>query len=69
MAWHAMVQKMPVTMDLIIDPAMYLLIESDMRRGICMINKRHTQANIPPLGKFNPEQPLSYIVDWDANNL
>ena len=34
-----------------------------------MISRRHAQANNLPVGKFNPDMPLSYIVDWDANNL
>ena len=34
-----------------------------------MISKRHAQANNHPVANFNPEQALSYIVDWYANNL
>ena len=48
---------------------MYLMIESGKRDGVFMIRKRHARANNSPLRKFNPEQPISYIVDWEANNL
>ena len=34
-----------------------------------MTSNRHAQANNPAVGTFNTEQPLSYIVDWVANNL
>ena len=69
MAWDAMLKKTDVVLYLITDPAMYLMIESGMRGGVCMISKRHAQANNPMVGNNDPEQPLSYIVDWDANNL
>ena len=34
-----------------------------------MISKRHVQANNPIVGNNDQEQALSYIVEWDANNL
>ena len=67
--WDSMVKKTRVVLDLITDPAMYLMIESGMRGGVCMISKRHAQANNPMVGNNDPELALSYIVDWDANNL
>ena len=68
-AWDAMLKKTGLVLDLITYLAMYLMIESGMRGGVCMISKRHAQANNPMVGNNDPEQPLSYIVDWDANNL
>ena len=69
MAWDAMLKKTGVTLDLISEPAMYLMIESGMLGGVCVISNRHTQANNPPVGTFNPEQALGFIVDCDANKL
>ena len=69
MAGDAMLKKTDVVMDLITDPAMYLMIERGMRGGVCMISKRHAQTNNPMVGNNDPEQPLSYIVDLDANKL
>ena len=70
MAWDAMLKKTGIVLDLISDPAMYRMIESGMRGGICMISKRHAKANNPPLGPlYDPEQPNSYIIYLDANNL
>ena len=55
---------------LISDPAMYRMIESGMRGGVSMISKRHAEANNPALGPwYDPEQPMSYILYHDANNL
>ena len=64
-----MLKKTDVFLQLNTDPAMYLLIESGMSGGVCMISKRNGQANNPIVGNNDPEQPFSYIVDWDANNL
>ena len=69
MAWDAMLKKTGVTLDLITESAMYLMIESGMRGGVCMISKRHAQANNPPVGNFISKQSLSYISDSDSNNL
>ena len=54
---------------LITDPTIYLLIESGMRGGVCMISKRHAEANNPMVGNNDREEACSYILDWDANNL
>ena len=34
-----------------------------------MMSKRHPWSNYIKFGKLDPEQPLSDIVDWNANNL
>ena len=41
MAWDAMLKKRDVVLYLITDLAMYLMIESGMRGGVCMKSKRH----------------------------
>ena len=41
MASDAMFKKTGVVLDLITYLAMYLMIESGMRGGVCMISKRH----------------------------
>ena len=70
MAWDAMLKKTGVTLDLITDPAMYLLFEGGMRGGVCAISKRLSQANNQLMGQaYDPTKPSIYIVDLDANNL
>ena len=68
-AWDAMLKKTGVQVDHIPDPAMYLMIESGMRDGVCMISKRDARTNNRMVYNFDPEQPLSYIVDWVPNNV
>ena len=69
MAWDTMLKKTGATLDLITDPAMYQMIESGMRGGVCMISQRYAKANNELVGEYNPEPPKTYISDWDANNL
>ena len=69
MAWDAMLKTTGVELDLISDPAMYLMIESGMRGGVCMISKRHAIANNKYMGAlYKPNEPSKYIY-LDANNL
>jgi len=70
MAWDAMLKTTGIQLDLISDPAMYLMIESGMRGGVCMISKRFAQANNKYMGNlYNPTLPSKYIIYLDANNL
>ena len=69
MSWDAMLKKTGATLVLITDPAMYQMIESGMRGGVCMISQRYAKANNELVGEYNPEQPKTYISDWDPNNL
>ena len=48
---------------------MYLMIERGMPGGVCMISKRRSKADNTQVGNIDPKQPLSNIVDWDANNV
>ena len=67
--WDAMLKKRGMTLDLITDLAMYQMIDSGMRGGVCMISPRYAKANNELVGEYNPEQPKTYMSDWDANNL
>ena len=70
MAWDAMLKISGTTLDLISDPAMYLMIESGMRGGVCMISKRYAKANKKYMGSlYDPTLPSKYIIYLDANNL
>ena len=70
MAWDAMLKKTNVSLDLITDPAMYLMIESGMRGGVCMISSRYAHANNKSMGAlYEPTKPSTYIIYLDANNL
>ena len=70
MAWDAMLKNTWAKLDLITDKAMYLMIESGMRGGVCMISKRYAKANNKYMGTlYNRNEPSKYIFYVDANNL
>ena len=70
MAWDALFMKTCVELDLITDPAMYRMIDSGMRCGVCMICKMYAKAKSPALGPlYDTQQPNSYILYLDANKL
>ena len=71
LAWDAMLKLTKVKLELISDPAMYEMIASGIRGGICMISKRFARANHENLGPtlYDPSKPPSTIAYLDANNL
>ena len=58
-----------VELDQLTDPDMYLMIERDIRGGICMVVTRYAKANNIYLKDHNPHRKKSYFRYWDANNL
>ena len=63
MAWDAMLKKTGARLDLNTDPAMYLMVASGMRGGVCTISQRYAKANNPYLGAdYDPNCPSKYII-------
>jgi len=59
-----------VKLDHVRDPTMHLWFESSIRGGyVSCGNLRAATANNPLCEFFNPNEPLSYIIYWDMNNL
>jgi len=70
LTWDAMLRHTRIWFDLIADPEMHKMIERGMRGGICMISKRYAKANNKYMGDaYRPNEPKSYIIYLDANNL
>ena len=69
LSWDAMLKHTKINLQLIDDIDMYLLMESGLRGGISVISNRYAKANNPYLSNYNPDDPTSYIVYLDANNL
>ena len=44
-AWDPMLQKIGSWVNIITDPAMYLMVASGMRGGVCTIIQRYANAN------------------------
>jgi hypothetical protein len=57
-------------LELLSDPAMFKIINDNLRGGISVIMKRHAVANNKYMGEqYDPDKPSSYILYLDANNL
>ena len=69
LSWDAMLRHTKVELDLIDDIDMYLMVEQGIRGGISMISHKFAKANNPYMEEYDPDQPPSYILYWDANNL
>ena len=69
-AWDSMLKTTKAKVDLISDPAMYEMIRSGIRGGICMISQRLSRANHKKMGKdYNASKDKFTIAYFDANNL
>ena len=64
-----MLKRTGVKLDLLSDVDMYRFIEKGMRGGVSYIAHRHAKANIEYMKDYDPDQPSSYIMYYDANNL
>jgi len=70
LSWDCMMKMTECELTLLTDPAMFTVINENLRGGISMISKRYAKANNKYMGDaYNPEQPSSYIFYLDANNL
>ena len=70
LSWDAMLKTTQKRLELISDPAMYRMIDGNMRGGVCMISQRYAKANNKYMGHlYDPAKPSQFIVYLDANNL
>ena len=70
LSWDAMLKMTKCELQLLDDPEMFRMLDSNLRGGISTITKRYARANNPRLGAlYDPSKPTSHIMYWDANNL
>lgn len=69
LSWDAMLRKTGITLELLTDVDQYLFIEKGMRGGVSYIAHYHAKANNQYIEDYNPEEPSSYIIYLDNNNL
>ena len=70
LSWDCMMKMTGCELTLLNDPAMFEIMNRNLRGGVSMIMKRHAQANNKYMGDaFDPNKSSSYIMYLDANNL
>ena len=69
LGWDACLKMSPVSLELLIDPDMYIFFENSIRGGISMITHRYSKANNSLLNDYKFDEPNSFIISLDANNL
>ena len=69
LAWAMALRHTKVKLDLITDPAAYLMLENNMREGIATISQRHATANNPYVEGEDKGESTRYITYLDSNNL
>ena len=68
-SFEAMKRFTRVKLELITDLQMFNMFKKSIRGGSCFCNYRHLKANNKYMADYNPKEPESYLMYWDANNL
>ncbi|GIX84054.1 uncharacterized protein CDAR_270541 [Caerostris darwini] len=69
LTWSAGIKTTKVTLELLTDIDMYLMLESGIRGGMCLVSKRYSKANNKYLENFDNSLPSKFIISLDVNNL
>ena len=69
LAWQGCLKKTGVKLELIIDYDMILMIENEIRSGICQATHRYAKENNKYMKNYDKNIESSCIEYLDANNL
>ena len=69
LAWQACLKKTNIELELLTDYDMLLMVEEEIRGGICHSIHRYAKANNKYMKNYNKNIESSYIQYLDANNL
>ena len=69
LAWQATLKKTQVKLDLLTDFDMLLMVERDIRGGICNLIHWYVKANNKYMNDYYENKESSYINYWDVNHL
>ena len=67
--WQACLKKTEVKLELITDYDVLLMVENEIRGGICQATYKYAKANNKYMNNYDKNIELSYIELLDANNL
>ena len=70
LSWDAMLYRTGWSLTLRDDPAMFPMLDANLRGGVSMISERYAMANNKYLGTlYSPSKSTSYIMYLDPNDL
>ena len=69
LAWQACLKKTKVELELLTNIDTLLMVEKEIRGGMCQAIHRHTKANNRYMKNYNKDVITSYLMYLDANNL
>ena len=69
LAWQACLKKTNIELELLTNYDMLLMVEEEIRGGICHSIHRYAKANNKYMKNYNNNEESSYIQYLDANNL
>ena len=69
LAWQACLKKTGVKLELLTDIDMLLIVEKDIRGGICHAIQRYVKANNKHMKNYDKNIISSYFIYIDAKNL
>ena len=69
LAWQACLKKIEVKLELLTDVYMLLMVEKEIRGGICHAMHRYAKANNKHMQDYNRDEEESFLGYLDAKNL
>ena len=58
-----------IELELLCDPEQFIFVENSIRGGVSVVSHRHETANNEFVQNYNPDNPTSWILLVDTNNL
>ena len=68
LAWQAALKKTNIKLDLFTDIEMLLMVEGNIRGGICQSIYRYAKANNKYMNDYNKNKDSAYLQYWHVNN-